>query len=226
MSIKSRFCPECGKETETLIDSLCSDCYSGKPNVKIPNQKNVLLCVKCDQVFNRGFWTKGMKTPEEYLKERLENSIKLPDGERLISTELLEVGKEGIVRIVSKRENKKLIREVKGKFEIKKYCCPVCSRESGVDYTAKLQLRSNKNPKKFVEEALEYIKAASPKIAKVESVLRGADILLVNQHIAKNAARRIMKHFNCSIKQSVRNYGWDTEKDKPKGRITILLKQK
>ena len=28
-----------------------------------------------------------------------------------------------------------------------------------------LQLRSNKNPKKFVEEALEYIKAASPKIA-------------------------------------------------------------
>jgi len=226
MSIKSRFCPECGKESEKLVESLCISCYSNKPNVRLPKQKNVLLCVKCEQVLNKGFWMKGMKSAEQILEERVKNSLVLPVEEQLISVKIIEFGDEGKLEVVSKRDNEKLTREVDGKFEIKKYCCPACSRESGVDYLAKLQLRSSVNPEHFVEESLRYIKFSNPKIAKVDNVLHGADIYLVNAQIARQAARRIKKHFDCLIKSSYRNYGWDKEKDRPKRRITILLKQK
>ena len=226
MSIKSRFCPECGKETDNLIESLCNSCYSNKPTVKLPKQKNVLFCVKCEQVLNKGFWMKGMKSAEQILEERVKASLVLPIEEKIISTKILKFGKEGSLKVVSKRNGEKLTREVEGKFEIKKYCCPACSRESGVDYLAKLQLRSSINPEHFVEESLKYIKFSNPKIAKVDNVLHGADVYLVNAQIARQAARRIKKHFDCSIKSSFRNYGWDKEKDRPKRRITILLKQK
>ncbi len=226
MSIKSRFCPECGNETDNLIESLCVSCYSNQPIVKLPKQKNVLFCVKCEQVLNKGFWMKGMKSAEQILEERVQNSLVLPSEETLVSAKILEFGKEGILKVASKRNGEMLTREVEGKFEIKKYCCPACSRESGVDYLAKLQLRSTKNPQNFVEESLKYIKFSNPKIAKVDNVLHGADVYLVNAQIARRAARRIKKHFDCSIKSSYRNYGWDKEKDRPKRRITILLKQK
>lgn len=226
MSIKSRFCPECGNETDKLVESLCVSCYSNRPIVKLPKQKNVLLCVKCEQVLNKGFWMKGLKSAEQILEERVQNSLVLPNEETLISAKILEFGKEGMLKVTSKRNGEMLTRNVEGKFEIKKYCCPACSRESGVDYLAKLQLRSTKNPQNFVEESLKYIKFSNPKIAKVDNVLYGADVYLVNAQIARQAARRIKKHFECSIKSSYRNYGWDKEKDRPKRRITILLKQK
>ena len=213
MSIKSRFCPECGNETDNLVESLCVSCYSNQPIVKLPKQKNVLFCVKCEQVLNKGFWMKGLKSAEQILEERVQDSLVLPTEETLISAKILEFGKEGILKVTSKRNGENLTRNVEGKFEIKKYCCPACSRESGVDYLAKLQLRSTKNPQNFVEESLKYIKFSNPKIAKVENVLHGADIYLVNAQIARQASRRIKKHFECSIKSSYRNYGWDKEKD-------------
>ena len=169
---------------------------------------------------------KGLKSAEQILEERVQDSLVLPTEETLISAKILEFGKEGILKVTSKRNGENLTRNVEGKFEIKKYCCPACSRESGVDYLAKLQLRSTKNPQNFVEESLKYIKFSNPKIAKVDNVLHGADVYLVNAQIARQAARRIKKHFECSIKSSYRNYGWDKEKDRPKRRITILLKQK
>ena len=90
MSIKSRFCPECGKETDNLIESLCNSCYSNKPTVKLPKQKNVLFCVKCEQVLNKGFWMKGMKSAEQILEERVKASLVLPLEEKIISTKILK----------------------------------------------------------------------------------------------------------------------------------------
>ncbi len=66
----------------------------------------------------------------------------------------------------------------------------------------------------------------STKVSKVEPMLKGVDIYLVNQRLAKQAARRIKKHMEVVAKESFRNYSWDHEKDRPKRRITILLKQK
>ena len=104
MSIKSRFCPECGKKTNTLIESLCGSCYSNKPTVRLPKQKNVLFCVKCEQVLNKGFWMKGLKSAEEILEDRVKNSLVLPPEEKIISAKILEFGKEGILKVVSKRK--------------------------------------------------------------------------------------------------------------------------
>ena len=226
MSLKSRFCPKCGKETEKLLDSLCSSCYSGKPNVKVPNQKNVLQCVKCDMIYNKGFWTRPKKDIESYLIKRIRESIRLPDGETLVDVKLLELGKDAELLIRSEVGDEKLERTINGKFEIKKYCCPACSREQGIDYTAKLQLRATKDHAKFVEEALSYIREAAPKVSKVEPMLKGVDVYLVNQRLAKQAARRIKKHLEVTMRESYRNYSWDHENDRPKRRITILLKQK
>ena len=220
MSIKSRFCPECGKTVEKLYESKCIDCYAENSNVKIPNKKNVLFCVKCEQIFNNGFWTNG--DSDKILLNRIKKSVILPEKELMISVKFDEKN-EGVI-VKSKLESAIIKRLVKGKFEVKKYCCPACSREMGVDYLAKLQLRS-KDPN-FVENSLNYIRSSKPKISKVEYVAAGADIYLVNQQIARQASRRIKKHFNCHIKASYKAYGWDKEKDKPKQRITILLKQK
>ena len=85
MSIKSRFCPECGNETDNLVESLCVSCYSNQPIVKLPKQKNVLFCVKCEQVLNKGFWMKGLKSAEQILEERVQDSLVLPTEETLIS---------------------------------------------------------------------------------------------------------------------------------------------
>tara|TARA_B100001287_G_scaffold41320_1_gene30402 strand:- start:1809 stop:2492 length:684 start_codon:yes stop_codon:yes gene_type:complete len=220
MSIKSKFCPECGKTVNNLYESNCIDCYAENSKVKIPNKKNVLFCVKCEQIFNKGFWTNG--DSNKILLDRIKKSVILPEKEKLISVRFGD--DESSIKIKSKLESELIVRDVKGKFEVKKYCCPACSREMGVDYLAKLQLRS-KDPN-FVENALNYIRSSKPKISKVEYVAAGADIYLVNQQIARQASRRIKKHFNCHIKASYKAYGWDKEKDRPKQRITILLKQK
>lgn len=226
MSLKSRFCPKCGKETEKLIDSLCSPCYSKESKFNIPKQKNVLLCVKCEMIFNKGFWTRPSKKVETYLVDRIKNSIRLPDGEDMLDIKLLQEGKEGELLVRSKINGETIERIIVGNFEIKKYCCPACSREQGIDYTAKLQLRSSKNTEKFVDEALKYVREAAPKVSKIEPMLKGVDIYLVNQRLAKQAARRIKKHMEVTAKESYRNYSWDHENDRPKRRITILLKHK
>ena len=226
MSLKSRFCPKCGKETEKLVDSLCSLCYSKESKFNIPKQKNVLQCVKCDMIYNKGFWTRPAKQVENYLVDRIKKSIRLPGDEQLVDIKLLNEGKSAELLVRSTIKGETIERVIDGKFEIKKYCCPACSREQGIDYTAKIQVRAAKDTDKFVDEALKYIREAAPKVSKVEPMLKGVDIYLVNQRLAKQAARRIKKHMEVVAKESFRNYSWDLEKDRPKRRITILLKQK
>tara|TARA_Y100000310_G_C20640396_1_gene793576 strand:- start:18 stop:698 length:681 start_codon:yes stop_codon:yes gene_type:complete len=226
MGIKSQFCPKCGTETDKLVEGLCANCYSGELKIKFPRSKNLLVCVKCKHSFFKNFWTETSREPESILAERIMESIKLPEGEKMVSFNLIETGKQGSAEVVTEKKGEHFTRKIKGRFEIVKYCCPACSREQGIDYTAKLQLRDKDNPKKFVEEALKYIRAATPKISKVEPMLHGADVHLVNQRLARQAARRIQKHLKCTSKASFRNYGWDKEEDRPKRRITILLKRK
>tara|TARA_Y100000034_G_scaffold16116_1_gene17297 strand:+ start:6614 stop:7159 length:546 start_codon:yes stop_codon:yes gene_type:complete len=177
-------------------------------------------------IFNKGFWTRPNKNVENYLIERIKNSIRLPDGEDLISLKLLQEGKAGEILVRSKVNDETIERIVSGNFEVKKYCCPACSREQGIDYTAKIQLRASKNHEAFVDEALKYVREAAPKVSKIEPMLKGVDIYLVNQRLAKQAVRRIKKHMDVISKESFRNYSWDHEKDRPKRRITILLKHK
>ena len=56
MSFK-RFCAKCGKETESLVRGICSDCFVKKNDLFEVKDINIERCVKCGKIHFKGKWT-------------------------------------------------------------------------------------------------------------------------------------------------------------------------
>ena len=56
--MRHEFCFVCGKQTEELIDGMCSDCYEKNKKPKKIKLIDYLLCPRCGRIKFRGKWGK------------------------------------------------------------------------------------------------------------------------------------------------------------------------
>ncbi|RLG14437.1 MAG: hypothetical protein DRN66_01975 [Candidatus Nanohalarchaeota archaeon] len=141
-----KFCPNCGKETLELHESLCRDCYAQKFKKNIFKKKmNISIC-KCTRLGYNQQWKKNI-TLDDFIKSIIEKELKAiykNYDEYGFSFDKKEM-QDSIVVYVKAEKNKIKIAEYTYHFRIKNRMCPVCSSEKKGYYEAVLQLRADKN---------------------------------------------------------------------------------
>ena len=223
MSKKTRFCANCGKETNKLVDNLCSNCYIEAKEVKVPKRLIQKICSKCDAIFAQGVWIKSKKSLEANLNEKLKKKLKLPESEKLKAVEVDL--KNSRARIKTSVLDKEFDLNQKVNIEIIKQLCFECRALSSKQHKIKIQLRFNKFSSALVEKALTFTKQKKKFIQKVEEYRNGLDIFMKNPGVANTLARKLAREFNCKMSRTVEQYGWNKQKNRPLHRHSILLRQ-
>jgi len=225
MSIKTRFCPHCGKEIKTLVDGLCENCFVQKTGVQLPKSASIKVCRKCGLVNFTGLWVKTEFPAEHHLEQMLVSKLKLPEDALLESLKVRDI-KASSVDVTYSINGKKFTQEVKVDLEIIKWACPNCSRQAEKSYMGILQVRGQKDVHKLVDDVLAYSEKYKTNITKAEEVNSGVDIEVLSKDAARHLASELRKNFNLKMKTSHEQYSWDKTKCRPKSRIHILLMQR
>jgi len=225
MAIKNKFCPSCGKYTNNLHDSLCSNCYIDSSSISIPKKVSMKFCPVCKSALVRYVWVTPSKPIGSYIEQYIASKIKLSPLEKLKNVKILKLDKDGEIEIISELNSKNIKRNKKINLEIQKFSCPQCSRQFKASVVAKIQLRTKDNAKKFVSDILSYIKQ-SLNIVGAKEHLHGIDISFSDNHTARVLMRRLKDRFKCSVKESVKQRGWNKIKNRPLMQVTYILRQK
>ncbi len=225
MSIKSKFCPRCGKSTDKLYASMCRTCYIDSNKPVVQRKASIKFCTVCKSVNLRNVWMSASKPVENYLEQVIASKVKVSPLEKLKKVKIIKLGKDGELKIVSELDGKKTERLVKTDLWIEKYACPECSRQFKTSITAIIQLRTKGDTQKFISDVLKYMGAARRKIVVADERLHGLDLSFSDKRTARVLARRFKERFNCSMKESVKQRGWDRSKHRPLVQSTYILRQ-
>lgn len=227
MSLKSRFCAKCGKSTDEIINNFCAGCFVEEHAISIPNKISIRFCTKCSSVWQDGVWIKAENSPEDYLLKRVINRIQLPEEVNLAEAEIVEMGKNGRLKIVLQLEKARIERTYNVQLTIEKYCCPECSREKTTKHLAILQLRTGKDVSEFVKKVSRIAGGRGKKqITKAQECLQGIDFYIASKEVARNIANEIKKEFKCKMTISTKQHGWDKLRNRALTKLTILLRER
>ena len=225
MAIKSKFCPKCGKSIEESQESLCLDCYSSSSEPKIPRNLKIKLCPVCNSLLAKYVWIASSVPMDEVVEKYLSEKVRLPSGEKLKKLKLVNSGEYDKVEVKSNLDGKILTRILPSDLEVLKFACPQCSRQVKSSVTAKIQVRTSKNIKEFVSDVIESMRS-NKALVKVEERLYGLDLSFSDKRTARVLARRLKSKFNCTIRESAKQRGFDRMKNRPLVQTTYILRQK
>ena len=225
MVLKTRFCPKCGKEVDSIVDGLCADCFVAKAGVHLPASAEVKVCKKCKTIFLEGMWVDSALSPQRHLEQILTSKVVLPDDAVLESLKIENL-KEGTVKIVYSVDGKKFTENVHSNLWIRIVACKECSQRAGKAYMGILQIRARTNVRKLTDEVIAFAQKYKTNIVKVEEVAQGADMQILSKDAARHLASEIRRKFNLRMSTSHEEYSWDKVKCRPKSRINILLEQR
>lgn len=219
MSLKSKFCPKCGKETKKLIDGKCTNCYflSNKP--KFPYKITFLRCSSCNDLFFNNTWIKGPL--EYYLSERLKQEIKLSKNMKLEDLKIVKIGENGKIRIWISVNDEIFTKSKEIPIHIKDKKCLDCKLKNKNTWNSKVQLRTD-------EETIKKIRKIVPKeqILNIKKVEKGIDIYFFERDTGKSFSRKIKNKYNLESKNSFEQRGWDRMKNTSYKLSVISLKNK
>lgn len=204
--MKSKFCANCGRETEELYDSLCKKCLKERKDlVEVPGKLEVEACKDCGRVKISGEWKE--LSLEEAIEKILKKSVETA-GEGSVTSLMVEVYEEGsrvVVSIEGEVNGMEMEEEREVKIEMDKTTCDICSKRRGGYFEAVVQIRDGGN----IEEALEIsegtLKNLSDRkgfISDVKEVENGVDIYLGSKSAAKKIAKNISENFETERKSA------------------------
>lgn len=223
MGKKTRFCANCGKETNKLIENICSVCYSETQEIKIPKRLVQKVCPKCDAILLQGLWVKTTRSLEKNLSDKLKKKLILPESEELKEVEIdLKTSRASVKASVLGREFR---LDEKLNIDIIKQLCKECRELAIKKHKAKIQLRFKRISKPLIEKALTMTQDHRKFIQKVKEYRNGLDIYLKNLGAASTLARKLSREFHCRMSKSVEQYSWNKTENRPLHRHSILLRQ-
>lgn len=221
MVLKTRFCAKCGKETDSLLAGLCSECYLEKNPVKIPSEVSIKICPKCSAIKWRGVWVSSDKPAEYYLKQLIEQKVKLPKDVILTGIEILKAGRFGKVELNISVKGELVKIEKKIDLTVDKFACSACSRQKS-EWLAKIQVRRASNIS--VGDILAVASKHRSKIIRTEEKKNGIDFYFFTRSTANKLASKLIKRFGFSIKKSYEQHGHDFDTGRAKHREIISLR--
>lgn len=216
MTIKSKFCASCGKESKK---ALCAKCYLAEHKIKVPKSASLLTCSKCGAVKWRGVWIKPEQDVEEYFKYFVIDNTKLPENIELEDVKINTVA--GTITLDLSVFGEKFTEIRHADFKLKKFACPDCSRQFGGAWTAKVQARTKKREE--VDKVLGLARKFSSKIVKTEEQKNGIDIYFFDKSAASRLASLIRSKLNLKISKTTEHFRM--KEGKAVYRDVILLKE-
>ncbi len=214
-----KFCPQCGKITDDLIDSLCRECFMGTIQLIEPDamKVRVSMCRKCGAYFRGGERT----SIEDAVVHIVSREIRRRYRDRLEScrVEVNQIVRDSgrtreIVTVTVRAEIRGVTVEQTGEIEvdIKTGTCNRCSRIAGGYYAAIVQIRAqDRYPAD--EELATAVEIAQASLSGEEFVTRqqllkeGLDIYVSSMECGRRISRAIVKRLGGNFTESRRLYG-------------------
>lgn len=223
--MKEKFCPKCGKETEELVEGLCSDCFREENEMEIPGKLEIDICKYCGRIKTGGSWREC--SVEEAVEEELKKVMNPEEG-----VSEIEVSREGgednefKVSVKSQKSGVELGSEGFIEVEPDKGVCETCSGKISGYYEAVLQIRGEtgkvRKALNIAAKAMEESRNDSAFVSDVEEVKNGVNLFVGSQSAAKQISRRLSSAFKVERKSSKTLCG--QEEGQKKYRSTYLIR--
>ncbi len=240
-----RFCSVCGKSTEDLHDSLCTQCFVKEHEfISLPKALETTICKRCFRQCIKGGWHDNGDELESSVKNAVINEVQHAlrsqlknEGYKIHVDDIKVMSKgrfdvlctvvvEGVAKGVSIRDEKKCTVKVNSQL------CSDCSRVSGGYYEAILQIRgavllSEADVEKLSDAVTSLMENYSGEkrafISNVKRVKGGADFYIGSAKIARKISHVLKRRYGGELLESAKLVG-KTKDGRNEYRITIVFR--
>ncbi len=206
-----KFCPQCGRQTEEFIGSICPECFLRTIVLIDPKaiRVNLKLCKSCGTYF----WGGEKTSIEDAVINTVKRELRRRYGDIRCDVEVIAI-EEKRARVRIKAELKGVIAEQTGeiRLDIKTGSCDRCSRIAGGYYVAIVQVRAQNrlptdNELKSASEIAQSVLEEPEFIAKQRILKQGLDIYVSSMKYGRKLSWAIVKQLGGSFTESRKLYG-------------------
>lgn len=216
----SKVCPICGRETNTLIEGMCSTCYAERHRlITVQGPIRLLICKSCLSAYQKGRWVKDWR---QAAQKAVQASMRLMGSITNISINVvgnplesasIHVRARGKIHYALDETEEEVVVPLNVVLDL----CPTCRYVYTEREAAVIQVRRVGRPiDGELRAALESVVRIT--LAKSDEVQRGAvidakdveggiDIRLTNAGIAKSIVLALHKSFPSRIIQTEKIIG-------------------
>ncbi len=231
-------CVECGKNSKSLHDGLCLNCYiKNKTFTSGPNFLNIIKCSNCDSFKFKNKWE--AISLNELIEKVIQNNIEISDELKKTKIEFKFLNdknpykKQLEIKITGFVSNIKIVENLSIQINIKRENCDVCSKKFGGYHEAIIQIRADKRnlntneANEIYDLVIDYVKNLNDKgknifITDFEIKKNGLTFFLSDNNTAFSIIKKIKEEFAGDIKKSSKNIGM--KNGKKLYRMTYLLR--
>jgi nonsense-mediated mRNA decay protein 3 len=229
----TKFCPQCGKETEEFFDSVCEDCFRQGIALLAPSgfEVGLSVCPHCGGFFKG----KEQTSIEPAIEDAVRKAIRKKYGQQTpvelagLRVELADNKRSARVSLAVKARVKGVEVE-EGEdtvISVKRAICERCSRIAGGYYAAIVQIRADwRIPTDDELAAAETIADSSLDesdfVSKEQLLKEGLDIYVSSADYGRRISRAVVKQFGGNLFESKKLYGRKDGRDIY--RVTFLVR--
>ncbi|NLI62877.1 MAG: NMD protein affecting ribosome stability and mRNA decay [Methanosarcinaceae archaeon] len=212
-------CPACGKSTDCLTDSLCSDCFLESVDLyRAPLVMHVRVCPTCGAHKQKNRWVDG-KDLEEIIENQLVESLNVYDKAENVSigvhiNQLTPHMYMAYVDMSASVGELELYKDSKTEVRIKREACDMCSRRAGGYFEAVIQLRASnrqigdeeiKKGKRIIYDSIETDNRRGDKLSFITEFIElkeGADFYVGSSNAANHASKKVADELGGTVTES------------------------
>ncbi len=206
MSFK-KFCPKCGKETDSLINGVCRECFLKTTELFNIKEISIKRCKTCGKFQIKGSW---FEPSEKIIEDEVKSKVKIIseiNQPKIIVTakeiEKLEESKIGRffeinVKVVGLIDEQLLEQEKSFELELEKEGCDSCMRLNSDYREAIIQIRSEnkENVEQIFNEVKTFLSNEKAKdslsaVVKIIDFKNGLDVWIGSRNAATKVVKKI-----------------------------------
>lgn len=218
----TKFCPQCGEQTDELFDSLCKACFTKA--VRFLDVAQVEIGVRMCGTCGGYFKGKERTSVEAVVRDSVRRDVRKRYGYEC-NVDVSPASLAGEKGLKAAEDKMRLLVTVNAEVEgvaieekgdvaviIKKETCDRCSKISGGYYAGIVQIRAEDripaDEELAVAEEIAYLSLGAADFVSKEKMLKeGLDIYVSSMDCGRRISRRIVKKLGGSFSESRRLYG-------------------
>ncbi len=214
----TKFCPQCGKQTDEFFDSLCENCFRQGITLLEPRdlKASLSICTHCGGYFKG----KERKSIEAVVEDSVRRAIRKKYGSDCVveitelRTEIEEDARRARVFLAAEAEVKGVKIEERDKVAVilNRATCERCSRIAGGYYAGIVQIRAEcripKDDELVLAEDIAYSALGESDFVSKERLLQeGLDIYVSSAEYGRRISKAIVKKLGGNFSESRKLYG-------------------
>ena len=228
----TKFCPKCGKDTDTLLKGMCKNCYLKGEDLFTIKDISIDFCNRCQKIRAGFSWTQ--KSNDKIITEvtsKIKPIIDLEQPKIFVEmNEEKETKYKVKIKVVGMLAGVLVQQEKEFVLDLEKGICDPCMKLSSEYREAILQLRTDKGTKE-AEELLKLAEGfiveekAQDSLAGIVNLIRtknGFDIWIGSSKAGARIANKIGKLYHIRVVTTKKLIGED--QGKRKFRHTYLVR--